>query len=36
MYAIRVNKNTANQVQFKAQLACSDSDLIGFLLEIIK
>ncbi|MEE9354756.1 MAG: hypothetical protein V3U75_04125 [Methylococcaceae bacterium] len=32
MYAIRVNKNTANQVQSKAQLACSDSDLIGFFI----
>ncbi len=32
MYAIRVNKNTANQVQFKAQSACSDSDLIGFFV----
>ncbi len=32
MYAIRVNKNTTNQVQFKAQPACSDSDLIGFFI----
>lgn len=32
MYAIRVNKNTANQVQSKAHLACSDSDLIGFFI----
>ncbi len=35
MYAIRVNKNTANQVQFKAQLACSDSDLIGFFIGVV-
>ncbi len=32
MYAIRVNENTTNQVQSKAQSACSDSDLIGFFI----
>ncbi len=35
MYAIRVNKNTTNQVQFKAHPACSDSDLIGFFIGTI-
>ncbi len=35
MYAIRFNKNTANQVQFKAHPACSDSGLIGFLIGVV-
>ena len=32
MYAIRVNKNTTNQVQSRTQPVRSDSDLVGFLL----
>ncbi len=35
MYAIRVNKNTANQVQSKAHPVCSDSGLIGFLIGVV-
>lgn len=32
MNAIRVNKNMANQVQFRTQLVRSDSDLVGFFI----
>jgi len=32
MYAIRVNENTANQVQFRTPPVRSDSDLIGFFI----
>ena len=32
MYAIRVNENTANQVQFRTPPVRSDSDLIGFFV----
>ncbi len=32
MYAIRVNKNTTNQVQSRTQPVRSDSDLVGFFV----